>query len=83
MHIEKGRLGEFFLFIGLILLIIFFATDQSQDPQAWLFFLGLLVLGLGFYFIRRDWKPPGPSQRFRIFRKQDKKKKEGGEGKTQ
>jgi len=82
MRIEKGRLGEFFLFIGLIVLIIFFATDQSQDPQAWLFFLGLGMLGLGAYFIWKDWKPPAPRQRFKMFRKQEKKKKEGGEGKT-
>ena len=82
MHIEKGRIGEFFLFIGLIILIIFFATDQSQDPQTWLFFVGVIVLGLGIYFIWRDWKPPAPSQRFKIFRKQEGKKKEGGKEKT-
>lgn len=74
MIIEKGRLGEFFLFIGGLLLIIFFTTGQSQDPPAWLFFVGLAMTGLGVYFIRKDWKPPAPSQRFRILRKSDKKK---------
>jgi hypothetical protein len=80
MDIEKGRLGQFFLFIGLLFLAVFFTTDQSQDPQTWLFFAGVASIGLGIYFIRRDWKPPPPSQRFRMLRK--KKKQEGeGEGK--
>jgi Na+/phosphate symporter len=82
MHIEKGRVGQFFLFIGLLLLVIFFTTDQAKHPQYGFFFIGVIVLCLGIYLIWRDLKPPEESQRFRAFRrwrergKEKKKEKE-------
>ena len=69
MRVEKGRVGQFFLFIGVILLIIFFSIDPDATPLVSFFFWGIGLAGLGLYLIRRDWKKPPPSERFRLFRK--------------
>jgi ABC-type Fe3+ transport system permease subunit len=69
MHVEKGRFGQFFLFIGLIALVIFFTIDQSQQFQAGFFFAGILLAGVGVFLIWRDWKRPPPANRFRLLRK--------------
>ena len=72
MKIELHRIGIFFFFVGLIPLAVFFATDQSKKPQVGFFFLGLFLVGLGIYLIRRDWQPAPPANRFRLFRKREK-----------
>jgi hypothetical protein len=70
------RIGEFFLFIGLILLVIFFASDQSQE-LAW----GYLIIGGGLVILGGIlmWRRRGPeieSNRFRTYRKlRDRPKK--------
>ena len=68
MQIEKGRIGNFFLFVGLFVLIVFFFSDQNENPQLSLFLIGLVATVLGIYLIRKDWKPPTPSSRFRMFK---------------
>jgi hypothetical protein len=70
------QIGEFFLFIGLILLVIFFASDQNQE-RAWGYFVvggALVVLGGIMMFRRRG--PEIESTRFRSYRKlRDRPKK--------
>ncbi len=83
MSAEFGRVGQFFLFAGLIMLILFFFSDQGETPMVGLFFAALACTILGALFIRKDWKAPGPSKRFLSFRKftQGKPKEKGkGEG---
>jgi cadmium resistance protein CadD (predicted permease) len=74
MHIRLGRLGQFLLFIGIILLVVFFVTDQNTYFQPGFFFIGLVLSFLGVYIIWRDWKPTGESSRFRTLRRMRKKK---------
>jgi hypothetical protein len=69
MHVEKRRIGQFFLFIGLIALVIFFTVDHSVDSGIEYFFIGLLLTGIGSALIWRDRKPPQDSRRFRMFRR--------------
>jgi len=69
MQVEKGRVGQFFLFVGIILLVIFFSIDPGAPPLFSFFFWGIGLIGLGWYLVRRDWKEPPPSERFRILRK--------------
>lgn len=73
MHMERTRVGQFFLFIGLILLVIFFTTDHSLNKGAEYLFIGLLSSVLGFALILRNRKPHQESRRFRILRKRQSK----------
>lgn len=64
------RLGQFLLISGLVLLIIFFATDQLRDPQFCLFFWGAGAFSLGAYLIWRNYQPPPRAgERFRTVRR--------------
>jgi glutaconate CoA-transferase, subunit A len=69
MHVERGRVGQFFLFVGILLLIIFFSTEPGAPPLVQILFIGYRPDILGLYMIRRDWKPPPPSGRFRLLRR--------------
>ncbi len=79
MQIEKGRVGQFFLFVGFILLILFSGANQAGGIQVEFLCLSLVAFALAFFLIRKDWKTPSPSSRFRIFRRGNQKKG-GGKG---
>jgi hypothetical protein len=83
MHPESGRVGLFFLFIGLVLVILFAGSgsDSGEGLQMSFFFLSLAAFILAFYFIRRAWKAPGESSRFRTFRSLTRKKSDKQQGK--
>ncbi|MBN2148981.1 MAG: hypothetical protein JW726_16470 [Anaerolineales bacterium] len=83
MSIDKGRIGVFFLMIGLVLLVIFFTTDQAQHPAYGFFFIGAALTFLGGYLIWRNRKPPAPTERFRTLRKMRQKQAERREKKKQ
>ena len=76
----SGRIGTFFLFVGLVLLALFFASDLANAPRFNLFFLGLTAVVAGILLRRRGRTPPEPSGRFRlvrgIFKKQDQKEED-------
>ncbi len=74
MEIAKGRVGTFFLVIGLLMLVVFFVTDQSKNPEIFLFLGGLFVSFIGVLLIWKDWKPREQSSRFRMMRRMRKKK---------
>lgn len=77
MHLEKTRIGQFFLFIGLISLTIFFTTDHALDPGVEYLFIGLLLSLIGISLIWRNRQAPQESKRFRILRwKQSKADRE-------
>lgn len=67
----RGRIGQFAFFIGVILLIVFFVTDQLKTPNYLYFFLSLGLLGLGINFMRRGRIKKPPSGRFRLFRQSE------------
>jgi hypothetical protein len=66
-----GRIGQFTTFIGVILLIVFFVTDQLKTPNYIYFFLSVGLLLLGMNFIRKGRLPKQPSSRFRLFHRSD------------
>ncbi len=83
MRSGKKILGRFLLLIGLILLVVFFATDQSKNPSYGYFCIGIIATILGLLFVVRGHQPPAESMRFRTLRrwrdqmrqrKEDKKK---------
>jgi Na+/melibiose symporter-like transporter len=73
MEVKKGRLGQFFLYIGLILLVVFFTTDRSEVSQIGFFFIGIFFAVMGVIIIWKDWKRP-PSARFRLVKKLRKRR---------
>jgi membrane-bound metal-dependent hydrolase YbcI (DUF457 family) len=75
-----SQIGQFFLFIGLIGLLIFFATDQVHNPAYGFCCGGFLSVLLGVLMIWRTRRPPPTEGRFRILRwlrgRRGKKKEE-------
>jgi hypothetical protein len=64
-----SKIGRFLFFIGLILLVVFFAMDQSQHPAYGYFCIGALITFLGGMLMMRGQKPPDESMRFRTVRR--------------
>ena len=68
MQVEKSKVGQFFIFIGLILLVIFFASGQAAASGIWHIFwpaLGLLFLG-GYLYLAQTASQSDPNTaRFR------------------
>ena len=81
MKIEPGRVGSFFVFVGLVLWVIFFTTDQAKNPSYGYFFVGAVALFLGGYLWWRDRKPAAEAGRFRSIRRMRQKSAERKERK--
>lgn len=69
MRSGKSKIGRFLLFIGLILLVIFFAMDQAKHPSYAYFCIGVVVVILGGVLMVRGQQPPAESMRFRTLRR--------------
>ncbi len=69
MHSAKSKIGRLLLLIGLILLVIFFATDQSENPSYGYFCIGVVGFVLGGLLMVRGHHPPAKSMRFRTLRR--------------
>lgn len=69
MQVGKSKLGRFILFIGLILLVVFFAMDQAQHPGYGYLCAGVVGVILGGVLIVRGHQPPAESMRFRTLRR--------------
>ncbi|MFZ0533835.1 MAG: hypothetical protein WAM09_11700 [Anaerolineales bacterium] len=69
MQVGKSKIGRFFFFIGLILLVVFFAMDQAKHPSYGYFCVGVIVVLLGGFLMMRGHQPPAESMRFRTLRR--------------
>ena len=69
MQNAMSKIGRLLIVIGLILLVIFFAVDQSKNPSYGYFCIGLVLVILGGIFMLRGHKPPAESMRFRTLRR--------------
>ncbi len=69
MRVGKSKIGRFFLFIGLILLVVFFAINQAEHPQYGYFCFGVVFSLLGGMLLVRGQQPPAESMRFRTLRR--------------
>jgi hypothetical protein len=67
----RSRIGQFAVFIGVILLIVFFVTDQLKTPNYYYLFLSVGFLLLGINFIKKGRSPTQSSGRFRLFHQPD------------
>ena len=63
------QLGAFFIYLGLIPLLIFILSTQG-DRLAFEFCLaGIALLGIGIFLLRRTRADSQPSSRFRLLHK--------------
>ena len=70
MQVEKGKVGQFFFFIGLILLVVFFISSLGRIPAFGYLLGGLGLMVLGGYLYIQDRPPADPNTaRFRTVRK--------------
>ena len=76
MQVGKSKLGRFLLFIGLIILVVFFATDQAKHPSYGYFCIGVVIAILGGVLMIRGHQPPDESMRFRTLRRWREQQKE-------
>jgi hypothetical protein len=82
----KNRFGKFFIWVGLILLLLFVAADivEVENLNAWYLLSGVVFTAFGIYLSILGRKPPEESGRFRTLRKisqrgkQPKNDNEGG-----
>lgn len=77
------KIGQYLMFVGLIILILFFASDQAGDPIFSLFCVGILLIPLGIYTMFRFRKPPPPSDRFSAMRKWQQARKAARQSKRE
>ncbi|HSO26697.1 MAG TPA: hypothetical protein VLS48_01410 [Anaerolineales bacterium] len=64
-----GRIGQFIFFVGLIAMIIFFASDRAQAPAYEFFCGGLVIFLFGVLLMWRTRPPAKDSGRFRMLRR--------------
>ena len=69
-----GKIGGFFLTVGLLMLIIFYATSSAGQPAYGMLVGGLVSAGLGFFLWWKNRQPPPPSEYFQAMRKIGSKK---------
>ena len=65
----KQRIGNFFILIGVLLLIFFFASNANSTPNFIFLLAGLGLIVLGLQMIRRPRSEPTESGRFRTVRR--------------
>lgn len=65
----RGRIGQFFFFMGFLGLVIFFATEQAGIPRYTYLCAGTLLFVLGVYMMWKYRSPPTPSERFSTLRR--------------
>jgi hypothetical protein len=59
-----SRIGTFFLIMGLLVVILFIASDLGNVTYFRYFFIGIILLSAGLILKRLSAPPPSPSKRF-------------------
>ena len=84
MQLEKSKVGQYFIYIGLILLVVFFVSDQDNHPAYAYLFAGFGLLLVGGYIYWRGLQPVCPNpERFRTLRKLRERRAKRTEERTQ
>jgi hypothetical protein len=71
-----SRIGTFFLLLGLAVVILFIASDVGKQTVFGYFFIGILLLSIGFFLKRTSASPPKPSSRFEGIRRMQQQQRE-------
>ena len=70
----RWQIGQFLIYMGLIALILFFITDQVDDPYYLVFCSGVLIMILGGYIMWKSRSPAPSSGRFRMLHRNAEKR---------
>jgi VIT1/CCC1 family predicted Fe2+/Mn2+ transporter len=70
-----SQIGMFFLFIGLILLLIFGAVASAGEYVVSMCLAGSALFALGATIMWKNRKPPTPSDRFHTVKRISEKRK--------
>lgn len=76
----SGRIGCFLMLVGVLLVVLFLASDAAKAPEAGLLLVGVLGLGFGVVLWRSGIPKPEQSSRFAIVRRLRERKEGGGAG---
>jgi len=71
-----SRIGTFFLILGLLIIILFVASDVGDTTYFSYFFIGIILLAAGFILKRMAVPPPPSNKRFEGIRKLQQKSRE-------
>lgn len=63
------RVGVFLAVLGVTTLALFFLSDMARQPNGWLLFYGIVLLGLAFGILRATRAPGSQPERFRLMRR--------------
>ena len=63
------RVGYFFIIVSVIVLFVFAASYQTEDPNYSLLFGGLLLISIGIVITIKNRRPSEKSERFRMLHK--------------
>ena len=71
-----SRIGTFFLLLGVLVVILFIASDMGEETYFRYFFIGAVLLVAGLILKRMAAPPPTVSKRFEWIRKSRQKQRE-------
>ena len=71
-----SRIGTFFVITGLLVVILFIASDLGDVTYFRYFFIGVILLSIGFILKRMTASAPAPGKRFEGIRTWQKKRRE-------
>ena len=75
------RIGYFLIMISFIVLFVFIASYQIDQPDYSLLLLGLALIFLGIFMVIKNRKQTEKADRFRLVRRmRNPRKKNGDEG---
>jgi hypothetical protein len=77
----RPRVGNFFIVIGVVLLVLFIGSDMAKQVNFYYFFYSVCCLGIGTYLRLVSSKEKGTSQRFGAIRKHREKRRQEKEAK--
>ena len=79
MELRK-RFGSFFIWVGVVLLLLFVAADivEAEDLNGWYLLGGAASTAFGLFLSISGRKPPEESARFRALRRMAGRRKKGG-----
>jgi hypothetical protein len=71
-----NRVGIYFIWLGVGLIMLFVLSDIAQMPICNLLIFGMISLAVGIaLWLRSPSPPPSPTARFRILRRAKKEEK--------